>query len=215
MLQPPFNGEMTTGKWNIRRKITATISLTLFITVCSLFIGVGIFQIAAKKNVTFQPVNRETILGLLAEDAEFVKLARDHARYKQCANTSQKISVAYEPKLRPSQLEGESACLHFGSTHPTGRPIDITISITNDSRETVVNKESKQFSYVQVDLLSRQSRIISRLVGVLQGTPTTIYVIQLDARTVVVHYSPTSPTLDAAVEQLAYRINSLPAHSTR
>lgn len=192
--------------WSTEKRLKTTILLSLFIGLCSLFMGIGFFQTSLGKELIHKPVNRQTIMEMLSKDSEFVKTVRQKAREKECLNQSVNLRAAYSTPLHPDWSNEKDTCTRFYTTHPTGSRINIHIDFSNDSKEKIVADEIKQFRYVETELLAYANRNMSKIAGVIKDIPTTIYVIDLNSKRAVVTYAPTSPVSDQAVVNL---VNSL------
>lgn len=192
--------------WNQKKRFKMTLWMSGFIGLCSLSIGIGIFQVMAGDNVKYKSVNKETIINMLSTDPEFVKTIYKQAKLRTCENKKYKFELVYNVELNPTEIEGDSACLHFVNTHPSGEKILINISHDKRNREKVVFEEAKKFSYVQADLLTSDYRTISKISGLIANVSTTFYISEFPPGSIKVTYSPTSPVLDNEVEAMVKSI---------
>lgn len=188
--------------WSTKKRLVTAVIMAGFILVTGWLIGSGIYQ--AQHPYTTSELSKEGLMALLLTDGDFLRTAIHTARTKECRNETLRFAARYEAPLHPVQTAGETACTQFVTIHPTGATITVTIAAVADTRASTVGKLSQQFSLIQTGLLTGTKYETSQLSGIEQGVSKTIYVIQTKPKeSVVVTYSPTSPTVDPKVFFLA------------
>jgi len=189
--------------WPKKRRIIALSLMTGYILVTSALIGIGIYQVGLDLKLINRPYTKKDIYDQLVNDAGFWRAVKKSATSQSCVNSKVGLSLNYQSPLTPLSTQGDEACLEFVAMHPTGADVWVRFEKVKLFREEIVNQTISQFKVANTDIVSGTKATISSINGIKDGIATQIYVMEVSRQqSMVVSYSPTSPTLDGKVQAM-------------
>jgi hypothetical protein len=195
--------EMLLPAWSKEKRRKTTILLTLFVFICSLFFGLGVYSIGLQKGFVSQPITKKFIYDSVMADGGFVRAVRQAATLQSCENEELGYGYQFQSPLMVVEDENSPLCSRLVAVHPSGADVFISIQLEDQSRRSLVNELVAEFDVVDTDILTGLPYTISRLSGFVEGTSTAYFVIERDAfSSYLISYAPTSPVLNGKVSLL-------------
>lgn len=196
-LQPE---EMLLPAWSLKKRRRTALLLTLFVLICSLFFGLGVYSIGLQLGWVRQPITKELIFESVVTDGRFARAVRQAVSLHACENPDLGYGYQYQAPLMIIERADVPVCSQLVAVHPSGADVLISIQFMNQSRRSLVNELVSDFTIVDTDILTGLPYTVSRLSGFLDGVPTAYFVIEKDAyNSYLITYAPTSPVIDGSV----------------